>query len=124
MSSPTDLELTPHRMAVLRAERGVVVHANHFLSPALAPEEALLPNIPDSARRQQRMETFLTESYGQIRVDDLKAALADHQGWPTSICRHEGHVETIASLIAEPDQGRLRVAAGSACAAEFISYSL
>ena len=53
MSSPTgpaslcDLELTPHRFAILGDKRAVVVHANHFCSPVLAPEEALLPNIPE-----------------------------------------------------------------------------
>jgi hypothetical protein len=51
-------------------------------------------------------------------------ALADHKGWPTSICRHQSDVETIASLIAEPDQGRLHVAAGNPCKTEFVTYSL
>ena len=119
-----DLELTPHRFAILGDKRAVVVHANHFCSPVLAPEEALLPNIPDSTLRQSRMEALLTERHGEITLDQIKAALADHEGWPTSICRHESNVETIASLIAEPDQGRLHVAAGNACKTEFIAYSL
>ena len=70
------------------------------------------------------MEALLTERQGEITLDQIKAALADHEGWPTSICRHESNVETIASLIAEPDQGRLHVAAGNACKTEFIAYSL
>jgi isopenicillin-N N-acyltransferase-like protein len=119
-----DIELTPHSMAVLDSERGIIVHTNHFHSPALAREEALLPNLPDSAIRQPQMEALLSQRHGRITVDDLKAALADHQGWPTSICRHEPQIETIAALIAEPDQGRLHVAAGNACKAEFVAYSL
>lgn len=119
-----DLELTPNRFAALGDKRGIVVHANHFCSPVLAPEEALLQSIPDSALRQTRMEVLLSQHHGQIRLDHLKSALADHKGWPTSICRHESNVETIASLIAEPDQGRLLVAAGNACKTEFVAYSL
>ena len=46
-----DVELTPDRLAVLEAEDDIVVHANHFQSPTLVPEEALLPHIPDSAHR-------------------------------------------------------------------------
>jgi isopenicillin-N N-acyltransferase-like protein len=119
-----DLELTPNRFAILGDKRGIIVHANHFCSPVLAPEEALLPNIPDSTLRQCRMEALLTERHGEITLDHLKSALADHKGWPTSICRHENNVETIASLIAEPDQGRLHVAVGNTCETEFIAYSL
>jgi isopenicillin-N N-acyltransferase like protein len=119
-----DLELTPNRSAIVGDKRGILVHANHFCSPVLAPEEALVQNIPDSALRQIRMEGLLSERHGRIRLDHLKSALADHEGWPTSICRHEGNVATIASLIAEPDQGRLHVAAGNACNTEFIAYSL
>lgn len=119
-----DLELTPNRFAIIDDKRGIVVHANHFCSPVLAPEEALLPNIPNSTLRQSRMEALLTEHRGEITLDQIEAALADHEGWPTSICRHESNVETIASLIAEPDQGRLHVAAGNACNTEFVAYSL
>jgi isopenicillin-N N-acyltransferase like protein len=119
-----DLELTPYRMAVIDAECGIIVHANHFRSPALIGDEALLSSIPDSARRQPRMEALLSERRGRISVDDLKAALSDHQGSPSSICRHEGNVDTIASLIAEPEHGRLHVAAGNACTADYITYSL
>jgi isopenicillin-N N-acyltransferase-like protein len=119
-----DLELTPHRFAILSDEHGIVVHANHFCSPVLTPEEALLQNIPDSAPRQSRMEVLLSRLHGRIRLDHLKSALADHKGWPTSICRHQSNVETIASLIAEPDQGRLHVAAGNPCKTEFVAYSL
>jgi isopenicillin-N N-acyltransferase like protein len=119
-----DLELTPNRLAVLADKRGIIVHANHFCSSDLASEEALLQNMPDSALRQFQMEALLLEQHGRIGFDHLRSALADHKGWPTSICRHQSDVETIASLIAEPDQGRLHVAAGNPCKTEFVTYSL
>ena len=77
--------------------------------------------MPDSALRQTQMEVLLSGQHGWIRLDHLKSALADHNGWPTSICRHQSDVETIAPLIAEPDQGRLHVAAENACKTEFVA---
>ena len=119
-----DIEMTPDGMAVLEADRDIVVHTNHFRSPTLVSQEALLPKLPDSARRVSRMEMLLSARRGRITIDDLKTALADHENSPTAICRHEANVETIAAIIAEPDQGRLHVAAGRACTAEFVTYSL
>jgi isopenicillin-N N-acyltransferase-like protein len=119
-----DLEMTPDGMATLDADRDIVVHANHFKSRSLVPQDALLATLPDSARRAPRMEALLAARHGSITVDDLKACLADHDDSPTGICRHQAHVETIASIIAEPDQGRMHVAPGQACAADFVTFSL
>jgi isopenicillin-N N-acyltransferase-like protein len=52
------------------------------------------------------------------------AMLADHDGYPVSICRHESRLKSIASLVAEPDQGRLHVAVGNPCEHEFVTYQL
>lgn len=120
----SDIELTPDRLAILAAEDDIVVHANHFRSPALVPEEALLPHIPDSAHRLPRMAALLAARRGRITVDDLKAGLADHEGSPAAICRHQPTVQTIAAIVAEPDQGRLHVAPGLACETGFTTYSL
>jgi isopenicillin-N N-acyltransferase-like protein len=111
-------------MAVLDAEDGVIIHTNHFRSASLAPEDALLASLPDSAWRQRRMEALLADRHGRITIDDLKRALSDHDHWPTSICRHESEVRTIASIIAEPEQGRLHVAGGTPCSSDFVTYSL
>ena len=119
-----DVELTPDRLAVLEAEDDIVVHANHFQSPTLVPEEALLPHIPDSAHRSPRMAALLAARRGRITVDDLKDSLADHEGSPAAICRHQPNVRTIAAIVAEPDQGRLHVAPGLACDTGFATYSL
>jgi isopenicillin-N N-acyltransferase-like protein len=119
-----DFEITPFHMAVLEASSDILVHTNHFRDSGLAGEEALLQRIPDSARRAPRMEALLSAKHGSIGIPDIKSALADHDGFPTSICRHQDGVETIASMIAEPEQGRLHVAAGQACHTEFVTYSL
>ena len=120
----SDLEMTPDGMVSLEPDNDILVHTNHFRSSTLIPEEALLQIIPDSTRRMARMEQLLSSRRGRITLDDLKNALADHQDSPVAICRHQTSVETIAAIIAEPEQGRLHVAGGQPCSSEFVTYSL
>lgn len=119
-----DVESTPDGFAVLPTEDDLVSHGNHFLHPTFQSQEALLPRLPDSARRQPRLRSLLLAKHGALTLDDVKAALADHDGYPVSICRHEAGLATIASIIAEPDHGRLHVAAGNPCEQEYVTYSL
>ncbi len=119
-----DLEMTPDGLETLEPQDDLLVHTNHFRSAALASQEALLANIPDSARRGPRMQELLAQRHGKLNVQEVKKILADHDGAPTAICRHEPKVITIASMIAEPDQGRLHVAAGNPCEQDFVTYSL
>ena len=48
-----------------------------------------------SACRAPRILALLRSRHGQITVDTLKQALADHDSYPTSICRHQDQMETI-----------------------------
>jgi isopenicillin-N N-acyltransferase-like protein len=118
----TDIEVTPNGVETLKSEGDILVHTNHFRSPKLAPEEALLQNYPDSAQRASRMEALLRARHGRITIDDVKSGLADHEGEPAAICHHRPDNQTIAAIIAEPNQGRLHVAAGHACCNGFITY--
>ena len=120
----SDLEMTPDGMVSLEPDNDILVHTNHFRSSTLIPEEALLQIIPDSTRRMARMEQLLSSRRGRITLDDSKNALADHQDSPVAICRHQASVETIAAIVAEPEQGLLHVAAGQPCSSEFVTYSL
>ena len=119
-----DVEVTPEGSVSLDAADDLLVHTNHFHDPAFAARDALLSSMPDSAIRNQRMADLLNQQKGRITLDTLKAALADHAGAPTGICRHQDNVVTIASIIAEPGAGRLHVAAGNPCEAGFVTYSL
>jgi len=77
-----DGELTPNGLATLCTPADdVLVHANHFLHPDLVPHEALLPRLPDSAARLERMRV-LVGGGRQVGLEpvDLHAALRDHQG--------------------------------------------
>jgi hypothetical protein len=72
--------------------------------------------------------------YPDLTVEDLKAFLADHEGKPTSICRHphdgpdhpsvSARGRTVASIIAEPGEGRMHVARGNPCQTPYATYRL
>jgi isopenicillin-N N-acyltransferase-like protein len=121
-----DVEATPDGYAVIEPEDNILVHTNHFQSPSYAPEERLLDSLPDSAARLDRMRVLLRTARGRITLDRVKSALRDHTGGPPSICRHEADrpMKTIASIIAEPEHGRLHVTRGNPCETEYTTYSL
>ena len=119
-----DLELAPFSLATVEPHDDILVHTNHFQDPRLASDDILLPDIPDSVFRAERMSTLIRRRRGHLTVADLEALLRDHNNAPTSICRHQPNFVTIAALIAEPDQGRLHVAWGNPCENTFAAYSL
>jgi len=119
-----DVELAPDGYATLRPLDDVVVHTNHFLSARYAPQDVLLPGMPDSADRLARLRALIEPERGRLTVAKMQAMLADHDNHPTSICRHQDGFVTIASMVAEPDQGRLHVAVGNPCENGYVTYSL
>lgn len=118
---------------IINDGRGYIAHSNHFCSPRYATPENAAATYADSFPRLERMNALLAERYGSLSVDDLKQALSDHAGYPAAICRHAQDSTgtdfvtagvTVAGIIAEPERGRLHVAAGNPCQAEFSTYSL
>jgi isopenicillin-N N-acyltransferase-like protein len=123
---PVDVESTPDGYEVLDSERDVVVHTNHFRSPRFVPAERLLASLPDSASRGERMRSLLLAEHGRITLETVKRCLRDHDGTAGAICRHDPQrpMKTIASIIAEPDAGRLHVTRGNPCEGEYTTYTL
>jgi isopenicillin-N N-acyltransferase like protein len=121
-----DVESTPDGYAVLEPEGGLLVHANHFRSDRFRPQERLLGSLPDSAPRTERLQALLAARRGAITLHTVQQALRDHEGGETAICRHEPGrpMQTIASIIAEPGQGRLHVARGNPCQRDYVTYSV
>jgi isopenicillin-N N-acyltransferase-like protein len=113
---------------------GVIAHSNHYLCGAHACTANFSRSLPDSFPRLERMRQLLGARRGRLSVEDLKTIVSDHERHPTGICRHphEGPDDpvlpasgrTVASLIAEPDRGRLHVARGNPCEREYVTYEL
>ncbi len=130
-----DVELTAEGFEVVEdGGRDYLVHANHFLGKTHASKANHAASVPDSFPRQQRLQELVADKNGRLTVADLQGFLADHQGHPTSICRHphaganhpsvSARGRTTASLIAEPAAGRLHVSRGNPCQAKYATYQL
>lgn len=128
-----DIELTPDGPILLQ-HPDFIAHTNHFLCGPHACSANDAASVPDSFPRLTRMHALVSSRFGRLTVADLQEFLADHQGLPTSICRHphdgpdhpsvSARGKTTAALIAEPAHGRLHVARGNPCQREFCTYRL
>lgn len=129
-----DVELTSDGPFVPELQERFLVHSNHYLCSDFACDANFRQSLPDSFPRLDRMRTLIDDKFGSITLADVQRFLADHDGHPVSICRHshtgpEGPMlgpsgKTVAALIAEPEQRRLRVALGNPCENPFVTYSL
>lgn len=126
-----DVELTPDGYSVIEPEAGkgdALVHTNHFLADCHGPGDRLLPALPDSPHRASRMEDLLRARYGALEVSHLKSYLSDHEGHPHGICRHPepggSAMQTIYSVIADPDRGLLHVSEGNPCTEAYSTYAI
>jgi len=130
-----DVELTPDGFALQTDDgEGFIAHSNHFVCSPYACQATDAASVPDSFGRLSRMRQLFKGRVGKLTVGDLKTFLADHDGAPTSICRHahdgpdhpsvshRGH--TVASMIAEPAAGRLHISRGNPCVAQYTTYKL
>ena len=122
-----DLETSRSQVSLQSLEQ-VLTHSNHYMAGTMRALDRGGELLPDTYRRAGRLEILLAS--GDAADDPMAAveALADHQGWPTSICRHsigqEDQMETLGAVVAVPDQLKLYVTDGSPCSRSVLSYSL
>jgi len=120
-----DAEATTAGPEVIRDEgAGYLTHTNHFLCRRYGTPENLKLSLADSVPRQERVTELIKSRYGSIELDDIKRFLSDHSGYPTSICRHGGGMQTVVSMISEPAARRMHVALGNPCQQHYVTYSM
>lgn len=85
-----DIEATPTQRALLDPDGGIIVHSNHFQHPRARQvlNDVVPAQHPDTVYRHARARDILGERRGSITIDDIKTALHDHHGYPTSVCNH------------------------------------
>jgi len=121
------IENTVDGLRVLEPTDGIYAHANAICADDIAAseiEDAYFKR-PDSLHRQARLREQLAADSGRITATMAMAALADHDGYPESICRHQSEsTTTTAAVVAEPTRGLLHCTLGHPCSNSPCSYSL
>jgi isopenicillin-N N-acyltransferase-like protein len=110
------LEFSPRGLKVLRNEAGTLCHTNHFLHPEAVDWQAVhVPNLSTLPRLAKAQEhASMRPKHG---IEDVKRLLRDESDGLLSICRMpdrslppEAQIETVASVIIEPERGRMHIA--------------
>ena len=86
--------------------------------------EADRNSLSNSALRYNRATRLLRENYGQLTPELFQKLLADHAGYPTSICKHGTETVTVFSIIIQLEQLRALIGRGRACETEYVAYQL
>ena len=127
-----DFECAPDETFQVHPERGLLVHANHWVSPvALAKlRDTGIANTPCTVYRDLRVRGLLAPRIGGLTRDDIKAALFDDFATPWSVCRpprpslHDTLTATVAMIVMEPALGVMDVAPLPALNRRFTTYTL
>jgi isopenicillin-N N-acyltransferase like protein len=127
-----DFECAPDETFQLHPERGLLVHANHFVSPVALSKlkEMGLFGAGDSLYRDIRVRDLLLPHLGKVTIAHVKAALADDFGTPFSVCRpvrvnpDNNLSATVAMVVMQPELGIMEVAPLPAQGCHFTTYTL
>jgi len=129
-----DVEAAPgdfSRLYLLFPEEGVLLHTNHFLSPAFDLKEVSLWAMPDSPFRLERARAAVAGER-PVTAEMFQRVLADHVNFPLGVCCHPDTRQhlydqgaTVASLIMDLDARRLWLADGNPCSTPYreLDYS-
>jgi isopenicillin-N N-acyltransferase like protein len=127
-----DFECAPDETFPVHPERGLLVHANHFVSPVALGKlkDTGILNTPDTLYRDIRVRDLLQPQIGAITPDAVKAALFDDFASPWSVCRpprrnlSNNLSATVAMIVMEPERGIMEVAPLPALNRQFTTYHL
>jgi isopenicillin-N N-acyltransferase-like protein len=127
-----DFECAPDETFQVLPDRGLLVHANHWVSPvALAKlRDTGIANTPCTVYRDLRVKGLLAPQVGNLTRDAVKTALFDDFATPWSGCRPprpglSGTVTaTVAMIVLDPAAGVLEAAPLPALNQRFTAYSL
>jgi len=127
-----DFECAPDEAFEVEPQGGLLVHANHWCSPAARVKlrEKGIAAMPDSLYRERRVRKLLSHASGKLGVAEVKAALLDDWETPWAVCRPprpsttNDLSATVCTLIMRPSLGVMEVAMLPALGAHFTEYTL
>jgi isopenicillin-N N-acyltransferase-like protein len=127
-----DFECAPDQAFPVLPDDGLIVHANHWISPNALNNlrDTGISSAPDSQYRDWRVRKLLNEPRRSLTREDLKAALSDDFLSPFCVCRPpragaSGETSaSVAMILIEPGLGVMEVAPLPALNRSFTLYSL
>jgi isopenicillin-N N-acyltransferase-like protein len=111
-------------MEAIYIKDDILAHANHYTAPAMRRFERDRSVIANSIIRHNRAEYLLRQHYGKLTPELFKTLLADHAGYPTSICKHGLETQTVFSMIVQVETLKAWIGRGHACETEYAEYQL
>jgi isopenicillin-N N-acyltransferase-like protein len=126
---PANLEVTCDQVYVLQ-DHHQLTHTNHCLHPELVDVNSQFPELIESGPRKDRIDQLFQQADTNPGIREMKQYLADHDGYPKSICRHpnehpeNGFWTTVFSVIVDVDAGQLHVSRGNPCECDYEVYQL
>lgn len=125
-------ECAPDETFWLAPERGLYVHANHWIAEAARAKvkDTGLAETPCSLYRDKRVRDQLGPKRGKLTLDDFRAAFFDDWGSPWSVCRPPRlntrgvQTATTAMILMRPTEGHLEACPMPALNRRFTRYSL
>ena len=125
-------ECAPDETFWVAPERGIYVHANHWISESARAKvkDTGLQETPDSIYRDKRVREQLTPKRGKLTLDDFRKAFFDDYQTPYSVCRpprpnnRGALVATSAMVLMRPAEGHLEACPMPALNRKFTTYTL
>lgn len=119
-----NVEATGIGLETLPASADLIVHANHYAHPRLAPYNSQTPHLAGSECRAARLTELVRAAAGRVTVETMATALADRASAPEQICSLDGpHGMTVAAMVADLAHGQLHVARGGPAPLTFRAYT-
>lgn len=125
-------ECAPDETFWLAPDRGLYVHANHWISDVARAKvtDTGLAETPCSIYRDKRVRDRLSSTRGKLTLEDLRQAFFDDYASPWSVCRpprpnnRGAMVATTAMILMRPGEGHLEACPMPALNRQFTTYSL
>lgn len=129
-----DIEAAPGDLSQVflsHPDGDLLLHTNHFVSPAADVTDVAMQVMPDSPFRLVRLRQLVADTDRPLDPDALAAMLSDHDTFPLGVCchpdprPHQGpDYRTVATVIAEPASHTLWIADGNPCEAPLQRFDL
>ena len=125
-------ECAPDETFWLAPERGLYVHANHWIADSARAKvkDTGLAETPCSIYRDKRVRDQLAPKRGKLTLEDFRAAFFDDWNAPWSVCRPPRlntrgvMTATTAMILMRPGEGHLEACPMPALNKQFTTYAL